>query len=193
MTLISIEEAKTRLADCNVLLKYMVFLQKNGLSDCGKGQIIGQASLLQEYLKEEEQRGNKQWDTDKLAQQQKEQHKHQTISKDADKVGKTVTETFQDNSTNNTSESKLGLLRQVEGVIDKSKDTTAEDDELSEHWLNEQVHQTLIQPIRATTREDDYGKRQPQIGGVTINKEAEQSWINKIKKMTEVENWRSWQ
>jgi hypothetical protein len=181
MTLISIEEAKTRLADCNVLLKYMVFLQKNGLSDCGKGQIIGQALLLQEYLKEEEQPENN----------IKEQHKHQTISKDADKVGKTVTETFQDNSTNNTPESKLGLLRQVEGVIDKTKDTTAEDNELSEHWLNEQVHQTLTQPIRATTREDDYGKRQPQIGGITINKETEQSWINKIKKMTEVENWRS--
>lgn len=138
MTLISIEEAKTRLADCNVLLKYMVFLQKNGLSDCGKGQIIGQASLLQEYLKEEEQQENKQWDTDKSSQQQKEQHKHQTISKDADKVEKTVTETFQDNSTNNTSESKLGLLRQVEGVIEKTEDTTTEDNELSEHWLNEQ-------------------------------------------------------
>jgi hypothetical protein len=193
MTLISIEEAKTRLADCNVLLKYMVFLQKNGLSDCGKGQIIGQASLLQEYLKEEEQQENKQWNTDKSSQQQKEQYKHQTISKDADKVGKTVmeTETFQDNSTNNTSESKLGLLRRVEGVINKTKDTPAEDNDLNEHWLNEQIHQTLTQPIRATTREDDYGKRQPQIGGVTINKEAEQSWINKIRKMTEVENWRS--
>jgi hypothetical protein len=79
MTLISIEEAKTRLADCNILLKYMVFLQKNGLSDCGKGQIIGQASLLQEYLKEEEQQENKQCSTDKSSEQQKEQHKHQTI------------------------------------------------------------------------------------------------------------------
>jgi hypothetical protein len=43
-------------------------------------------------------------------------------------------------------------------VIDKTKDTSAEDNELSEHWLKEQVHQTLTQPIRATTREDDYGK-----------------------------------
>ena len=78
MTLISIEEAKTRLADCNILLKYVVFLQKNGLSDCGKGQIIGQASLLQEY-QEEEQQENKQCSTDKSSEQQKEQHKHQTI------------------------------------------------------------------------------------------------------------------
>ena len=64
MTLISIEEAKIRLTDCNVLLKYMVFLQKNGFSDCGKGQIMGQVSLLQEYLKEEEQQGNKQCSID---------------------------------------------------------------------------------------------------------------------------------
>jgi hypothetical protein len=110
MAFISIEEAKTRLDDCNVLLKYMVFLQKNGFSDCGKGQIMGQVSLLQEYLKEEEQQGNKQCSIDKSSQQQKDQHKHQTTSKDANKVGKTVTETYQDNSTNNTSESKLGLL-----------------------------------------------------------------------------------
>ncbi|MBV9178075.1 MAG: hypothetical protein JO297_13670 [Nitrososphaeraceae archaeon] len=192
MTLISIEGAKTRLADCNVLLKYMVFLQKNGFSDCGKGQIIGQVSLLQEYLKEEEQQESKQSSIDKSSQQQKDQHKHQTILKDANKVGKTVAETFRDNSTNNTSESKLGLLGQVEGMIDKAKDTTIEENELSEHWINGQVHQTLTQPIRAT-REDNYGKLQPQISGVTINKEAEQSWINKIKKLTEVENWRSWQ
>jgi hypothetical protein len=41
-----IEEAKTRLEDCNVLLKYMVFLQKNGFSDCSKGQIIGQVEIV---------------------------------------------------------------------------------------------------------------------------------------------------
>ena len=192
MTFISIEEAKTRLADYNILLKYMLFLQKNGFSDCGKGQIIGQVSLLKESLKEEEQQGNKQCSIDKSSQQQKDQHKHQTTSKDANKVGKTVTETFQDNSTNDTSESKLGLLGRVEGMIDKAKDTTAEENEFGEHWINGRVHQTLTQPIRAT-REDDYGKLQPQISRVTINKEAEQSWINKIKKMTEVENWRSWQ
>jgi hypothetical protein len=58
--LISVEETKNRLADCNVLLKYMSFLQKNGLSDCGRGQIMGQASLLQEYLKEDEQQASKQ-------------------------------------------------------------------------------------------------------------------------------------
>ena len=51
MDLISEEEARTKLADYTTLLKNMDFLQNNGFSDCGKGQILGQASLLQEYLK----------------------------------------------------------------------------------------------------------------------------------------------
>jgi hypothetical protein len=53
--LISIEEAKTGLADCDVLLKHISFLPKNRLSDCGEGQILGQASLLQEYLRNKQQ------------------------------------------------------------------------------------------------------------------------------------------
>ena len=53
MDLISEDEARTKLADYNILLKHMAFLQDNGFSDC-KGQIPGQASLLQEYLKKVE-------------------------------------------------------------------------------------------------------------------------------------------
>ena len=30
----------------------MSFLQKNGFSDCGRGQIMGQMSLIQEFLSE---------------------------------------------------------------------------------------------------------------------------------------------
>lgn len=191
MTLISIEEAKTRLADCNVLLKYMVFLQKNGLSDCGKGQIIGQASLLQEYLKEEEQRGNKQWDTDKSSQQQKEQQeKQQAITKDADKVGRMMTSTFHENAVNNTS--KSDLLRQVGSVIDKAKQTVEQNKERGIEGPNKQADQILPEPISDATTKDG-NKSQQQIVGVGTNKEKNQSWINKIKKVTEVENWQSWQ
>ena len=32
--------------------RYMSFLQKNGFSDCGRGQIMGQMSLIQEFLSE---------------------------------------------------------------------------------------------------------------------------------------------
>jgi len=52
MTVLSNESAKSRLEEFRVLLKYMPFLQKNGFSDCGRGQIIGQMSLLQEVLSE---------------------------------------------------------------------------------------------------------------------------------------------
>ena len=40
--MISAEEAKIKLSEWNVLIKYMNFLQANGFTDCGKGQILGQ-------------------------------------------------------------------------------------------------------------------------------------------------------
>src|SRR5215208_4294117 len=50
MTILSKENAKARLEEFRILLKYMPFLQKNGFSDCGRGQIMGQMSLIQEFL-----------------------------------------------------------------------------------------------------------------------------------------------
>jgi hypothetical protein len=52
MTILSKENAKARLEEFRILLKYMPFLQKNGFSDCGRGQIMGQMSLMQEFLSE---------------------------------------------------------------------------------------------------------------------------------------------
>jgi hypothetical protein len=194
MTLISIEEAKTRLADCNVLLKYMAFLQKNGLSDCGKGQIIGQASLLQEYLKEEEQQENKQWDTDKPSHPQKEhQEKQQGIIKDADKVGRMMmaASTFHENAVAVNNSPKSDLLRQVGSVIDKAKHTVEQNKQRGTDGPIKQAGQILPEAISDATTEDD--NKPQQIGGIGTNKEKNQSWINKIKKVTEVENWQSWQ
>lgn len=54
MAIPSKEHAKTRLEEFRTILKYMPFLQKNGLSDCGRGQIIGQIHLLQEFLNEKQ-------------------------------------------------------------------------------------------------------------------------------------------
>jgi hypothetical protein len=191
MTLISIEEAKTRLDDCNVLLKYMVFLQKNGFSDCGKGQIIGQASLLQEYLKEEEQQGNKQCSIDKSSQQQKDQQEKQlVITKDADKAERKMTSTFHENAVNNSP--KSDLLRQMGSVIDKAKHTVEQNKQRGIGGPNKEVGQTLPEPISDVTAEGA-NKSPQQVDGVGTNKEKNQSWINKIKKVTEVENWQSWQ
>ncbi|HET7283353.1 MAG TPA: hypothetical protein VFI70_01585 [Nitrososphaeraceae archaeon] len=170
MTLISIEEAKTRLTECNVLLKYMSFLQKNGLSDCGRGQIMGQASLLQEYLKEEQQK-------------EQEQEKQQAITKDAEKTRTMIKATFHETAVSNIS--KSDLLSQVASVIDKAKVTTVEEsNELAREGLSKQIRQTLPQPMSDIITSDS---------GVETNKQTDRSWINKIKKATDVENWRSWQ
>lgn len=186
MTLISREEAKTRLTECNVLLKYMSFLQKNGLSDCGRGQIMGQASLLQEHLKEKEEQEKQQLGTDESSQQQKEQQKQekqQTITKDAEKTRTMIKATFHETAVSNIS--KSDLLSQVRNVIDKAKVTTVEEsNELAREGLNKQIHQTLRQPMSDITTDDS---------GVETNKQTDRSWINKIKKATDVENWRSWQ
>jgi hypothetical protein len=166
MTLISIEEAKTRLAECNVLLKYISFLQKNGLSDCGRGQIMGQASLLQEYLEEKE-----------------EQEKQQAITKDAEKIRTMIKATFHETAVSNIS--KSDLLSQVGCVTSKAKVTTVEENnELAREGLNKQARQTLPQPMSDIIT---------SYSGIETNKQTDRSWINKIKKATDVENWRSWQ
>ncbi|HEY6883662.1 MAG TPA: hypothetical protein VI278_06455, partial [Nitrososphaeraceae archaeon] len=144
-----------------------------------------------EYLKEEEQQGNKQWDTDKPSHPQKEQQeKQQAITKDADKVGRMMTSTFHENAVNNTS--KSDLLRQVGSVIDKAKQTVEQNKERGIEGPNKQADQILPEPISDATTKDG-NKSQQQIVGVGTNKEKNQSWINKIKKVTEVENWQSWQ
>jgi hypothetical protein len=202
MTLISVEEAKTRLADCNVLLKYMSFLQNNGLSDCGRGQIMGQASLLQECLKEEEQQENKQLATDGSSQQQQQlkdrqqkEKQQQAITKDAEKTRTMIKATFHENAVDKTS--KSDPLNQVGSVVDNKTKKTAieENNEPAREGLNKQTHQILPKSMNEIiTIGDDNNKSLQQIGGArTDNKETDQSWFNKIKKVTEVENWRSWQ
>ncbi|MGE3859089.1 MAG: hypothetical protein AB7F53_03805 [Nitrososphaeraceae archaeon] len=57
MTVLSNTNAKSRLDEFRILLKYMPFLQKNGFSDCGRGQIMGQMSLLQEFLSQNQSNG----------------------------------------------------------------------------------------------------------------------------------------
>jgi len=190
MTLMSIEEAKTRLAECNVLLKYISFLQKNGLSDCGRGQIMGQASLLQEYLEEEEQQEKQQlatvessWQQKEQQQEKQQQEKQQAITKDAEKTRTMIKATFHETAVSNIS--KSDLLSQVGCVTSKAKVTTVEENnELAREGLNKQARQTLPQPMSDIITSDS---------GLETNKQTDRSWINKIKKATEVENWRSWQ
>jgi hypothetical protein len=179
MALISTEEAKSKLLDCKVLLKYMVFLQNNGFSDCGKGQIMGQAALLEEYLKEEEKKQYK-GTFDKSHKPVEEQEK-QIITKSTEEPGK-ISETFRENTTN----IYKGLLRQVGNMIEKPRDIK---DANSSSVVKKgdpniqkfQVTQSHSVDENAATIN---GK---QIGVMEENKEMIQSWRDKIKKMTQVD------
>jgi len=188
MTL-SIEEAKIRLADYNILLKYMSFLQNNGLSECGKGQIIGQISLLQEYLQEGVTRqvnNNNNNENSYQPQQEKEQEKQQQVTiKDpasTGKVAKMMTEELQENALNTTTSSKSGLLRQVGNLVEKAKDITMEENNEIDYYATiDNSNKSQLQKQKETNE---------RIRANNNNKETDESWINKIKRATEVENWK---
>ena len=111
------DELKTKLAECNVLLKYMTFLQNNGLSDYGKGQIMGQASLLQEYIKrEQEQESSNSNISEKFHRDIEQQEKQRSIIK------VNTNEVLSQPIRKNTFIHKTGLLREVGNMIDKAKD-----------------------------------------------------------------------
>ena len=173
MALTSTEEAKAKLLDCKILLKYMVFLQNNGFSDCGKGQIMGQAALLEEYLKEEEQKQYK----GTFDKKHIEEHEKQIITKSTEEVGK-ISETFRENTTN----IYKGLLRQVGNMMEKPKDIkdTNSNYAVKKEDPKLQTFQRITQPIDATINEKG-------IGGSGENKEMGESWRDKIKRMTQVD------
>jgi hypothetical protein len=176
MTLISTEEAKAKLLDCKILLKYMTFLQNNGFSDCGKGQIMGQAALLEEYLKEEEQKQYK--STFDKQHKHIEEHEKQIITKNTEEVGK-ISETFRENTTN----IYKGLLRQVGNMMEKPRDIKDTDSNyvVKNDDPKLQTFQGISQSIGNAT------PNRKEIGGSRENKEMSESWRDKIKRMTQVD------
>ena len=95
----------------------MTFLQNNGLSDCGKGQIIGQASLLQEYIKKEQENENSNSNlSQKFYKDMDQQEKDRSIIK------VNTNEVLSQPLRKNTFVHKTGLLREVGNIIDKAKD-----------------------------------------------------------------------
>ena len=140
----SIQKAKEKLADCNILLKYMSFLQNNGFSDYGKGQIMGQIALLREYLeggvegKEREKDESKDNNNifaedktykDKKVEQQLVMTKDNKVYEQAgEKIAETIfrrgVSNLQNNNSgnNNSNNNKSSLLKGVENIIDKARD-----------------------------------------------------------------------
>lgn len=139
ISMFSIQKAKEKLADCNVLLKYMAFLQNNGFSDYGKGQIMGQVALLKEYLEdgvEQKERdkeefkdsiltdNNKTYKDRKVVEQQIVTTKDNTLYEQAgEKIAETIFRKGISNlQNNNNNNNKSGLLKGVENIIDKARD-----------------------------------------------------------------------
>jgi hypothetical protein len=136
--MLSIEKAREKILECNVLLKHMTFLQNNGFSDYGRGQIIGQIALLKEYLGESEVEAEQQNENnreayrrnildDKLLKDKKVEERQQTISTRNsilyEQAGEKIAETiFRKNNSNSHNNSKSSLLKGVENIIDKAKD-----------------------------------------------------------------------
>ncbi|MFL6391812.1 MAG: hypothetical protein ACJ71E_07160 [Nitrososphaeraceae archaeon] len=141
ISMFSIQKAKEKLADCNVLLKYMAFLQNNGFSDYGKGQIMGQVALLKEYLEDgveqkerdkEESKDSILTDNNKMYKDKKVVEQQIVITKDNtlyEQAGEKIAETIfrkgisnPQNNNNNNNNNKSGLLKGVENIIDKARD-----------------------------------------------------------------------
>jgi hypothetical protein len=145
INMFSMQKAKEKLADCNVLLKYMAFLQNNGFSDYGKGQIMGQIALLREYLedgveqkerdKEESKDNNNIFAENKMYKDRKGVEQQLVTTKDNnvyEQAGEKIAETIfrkgvsnlqnNNNSGNNNNNNKSSLLKGVENIIDKARD-----------------------------------------------------------------------
>jgi hypothetical protein len=148
INMFSTQKAKEKLADCNVLLKYMAFLQNNGFSDYGKGQVMGQIGLLREYLEdgvEQKERDkeeskdsnifvdNKTYKDKKGLEQQLVATKDNKIYEQAgEKIAETIfrrgvsnlqsNNTGANNNNNNNNTNKSSLLKGVENIIDRARD-----------------------------------------------------------------------
>ena len=143
INMFSTQKAKEKLADCNVLLKYMAFLQNNGFSDYGKGQVMGQIGLLREYLEdgiEQKERDkeeskdsnifvdNKMYKDKKGVEQQLVATKENKIYEQAgEKIAETIFRrggsNLQSNNTGaNNNTNKSSLLKGVENIIDRARD-----------------------------------------------------------------------
>jgi hypothetical protein len=136
INMFSIQKAKEKQADCNVLLKYMAFLQNNGFSDYGKGQIMGQLSLLKEYLedgveqkerdKEESKENiladNKMYKDKRGVEQQVVTTKDNALYEQAgEKIAETIFRKGISNVQNNNN-NRSSLLKGVGNIIDKARD-----------------------------------------------------------------------
>ena len=207
----SIEEAKSRLQEYNILLKYMDFLQSNGFTDCGKGQIIGQTSFLQEYIQEERKEEVTHKNTEERYKnidllghvRQGDYEKRLTIEtkNSIDTRVKKIDGTIQESSTG-SNVFKSSILKQVGNLIDRAKDKTMiqqrKDPEFGtepdEQHIDKKINTSQLSSQSITNPRISQTKDKKQIQGESEieGQQEDESLFDKIKKSTDVDNWQ-WQ
>jgi hypothetical protein len=169
MTILSKENAKARLEEFRILLKYMSFLQKNGFSDCGRGQIMGQMSLIQEFLSENQT-------SDEILDLQ---YKDPVITNvpNIDNTSHSISDTPQYYTTTSNEPDKQ--------ITDRSKDNTFDLDSIILENDTSSESDTKMQNSRwlRPFKNDDPIKK--KLFENFEKNEITQSWKEKIRKMTQ--------
>jgi len=174
--MMSAETARLKLSEWNVLLKYMDFLQANGFTDCGKGQILGQISLVKEFM--DNSFIEKENTTDIIA-------KEETTSGN---ILKTESSGGENEFTVNVKDDGSALLNQVSDLVSEG---VKEQDQM----IAIRKDESLPVENRQITDGDKAPSDKPR-GLVSrrtealITKELNGSWLDKIKRITEIEEWR---
>jgi len=180
MGIITAEEAKLKLSEWNVLLKYMDFLQANGFTDCGKGQILGQASLVREFLID-----NVISDSECPNDVQVTQD---TLKKGVQGPENTIENDLPLNIKDKDSENGSGLLNQVSNLVSEG---LKEEDRLVALQKNESLSGEYREMANGSTLSHE--KPRGLVSRRTealVTKELNGSWLDKIKRITEIEEWR---
>src|SRR6187402_1846768 len=169
MTILSKENAKARLEEFRILLKYMSFLQKNGFSDCGRGQIMGQMSLIQEFLSENQT-------SDDILDLQ---YKDSVITNvpNINNTSHSISDTPQYYTTTNNETDKQ--------ITDRSKDNTFDPDSIILENDTSSESDSKLQNSRwlRPFKNDDPIKK--KLFENFEKNEITQSWKEKIRKMTQ--------
>lgn len=169
MTILSKENAKARLEEFRIMLKYMSFLQKNGFSDCGRGQIMGQMSLIQEFLSENQS-------SDEILDLQ---YKDPVITNvpNINNTSHSISDTPQYYTTTNNETDKQ--------ITDRSKDNTFDLDSIILENDTSSESDSKLQNSRwlRPFKNDDPIKK--KLFENFEKNEITQSWKEKIRKMTQ--------
>ena len=172
--MMSIEKARDKLADYNVLLKHISFLQRNGFSDCGRGQIIGQIALLQEYLFEE--CGDVQKQDKGIVKETVNRQEKQMVADITYEAGRISIS--QENASNTN---KPKDLKQFIKVEYNERNGVKNNEEAPIQKVQGTAMQSLLTGI---TTEDN-----KIIAIEEENKLIKQSWRDRIKGMADVKDW----